>query len=251
MPAVEQVVHERVGRGLGLVGRVEVLRPVPPHVEVEARVAQRPPAAPAEVVDRLGAALGLRLVVGEVAGLVDRAREPDHGDLAASALADGDLARGRAGRARARPRRAPCRSSASPSGPSSPAASHAVTRRAHAGAKSGGVTRHIIARGPSRRRTWSRSGIGCGGFDVTPKLTRTGNPLHARNTARRAVKPAATRVLDNAAGPGNDSVVAPEPRPAPCSRWRFRGRLLRLDAGGDGPRPDDDRRRHWRCSTAA
>ena len=55
VPAVEQVVHQRVDGGLRLVGGVEVLRPVPPHVEVEARVAQRPPAAPAEVVDRLGA----------------------------------------------------------------------------------------------------------------------------------------------------------------------------------------------------
>ena len=116
----------------------------------------------------------------------------------------------RAGRARARPRRAPCRSSASPSGPSSPRASHAVTRRAQAGAKSGGVTRHIIARGASRRRTWLRSSIGCGGFDRNTEVTRTGNPLHARNTARRAVKPATTKVLDNAAGPGNDSVVTPE-----------------------------------------
>ncbi len=89
VPAVEQVVHERVGRRLGLVGRVEVLRPVPPHVEVEARVAQRAPAPPAEVVDRLRSALGLGRVVREVARLVDRARQAHDGDLAAAALPDG------------------------------------------------------------------------------------------------------------------------------------------------------------------
>ena len=94
VPAVEQVVDERVGGGLGLVGGVEVLRPVPPHVEVEARVAQRPPTAAAEVVDRLGAALGLGLVVRQVAGLVDRSRQPYDGDLAAPALPDGRLAGG-------------------------------------------------------------------------------------------------------------------------------------------------------------
>jgi len=94
MATVQQMVDERVGGGLGLVGGVEVLRPVPPHVEVEARVAQRPPAAPAEVVDGLGAALGLELVVREVAGLGNRSAQPHDRDLAAPALPDGRLAGG-------------------------------------------------------------------------------------------------------------------------------------------------------------
>ena len=203
VPAVDQVVHQRVDGGLGLVGRVEVLRPVPPHVEVEARVAQRSPAAPAEVVHGLGAALGLRLVVGEVAGLVDRVRRAGR---RRSRSAGPGRPRSRpppAGPARAGPRRAPCAAEPRPRRPSSPRASHAVTRRAQA-ASNESVTRHhsgaIERRTPSARNT---------------EVTRTRNPLHARNTARRAVKPGATRVLDNAAGPATTASSSREPRPAP------------------------------------
>ena len=68
-------------------------------------------AAPASPAGRSGRPARRRarpgLVVGEVAGLVDRAGQPDHGDLAAPALADRRPRPPRAGRGRARPRRAP------------------------------------------------------------------------------------------------------------------------------------------------
>ena len=209
VPAVDQVVDQRVDRSLGLVGGVEVLRPVPPHVEVEARVAQRPPAAAAEVADRLGAALGLRRVVGEVAGLVDRAPEPDHGDLAASTLSDRHLARrGQVERVHALVERPPQQRLAL-----GPVLTEGEPRRDQAcpgGREVGGVT------GPSspEPRGGGHGAGRCGGRRNT-EVTRTGNSLHARNTARRAVKPPATKVLDNAAGPG--TTASSHPRAASCS----------------------------------
>ena len=87
-------------------------------------------------------------------------------------------------------------------------------------------------------------------------VTRVGAELVSLPATRRGVhvETSATDEGSAAIGRGPPSTVRRRHGP-PASRnaisWRSRGRLLRLHAGRDVARPDDDRARRWPCSTAA
>ncbi len=87
-----------------------------------------------------------------------------------------------------------------------------------------GADREWYQENPSPRSSQSRNTTG----------SRT---LHDGNTGRRTTKPASPSLTSIGVAGADDGVRAQAPI---AHSWRFHGRLLRLDARGDGPRPHDD-----------
>ncbi len=184
VPAVDQVVHERVDRGLGLVGGVEVLG--------ASTTRRRSPgegcAAPASPGGRSGRPARRRARPAAGCGRGSRPRrprpdEPDERDLAAPALPHG-VPRPRAGQRQRVHARRRARGAAAPSPAGVPLERQPGGDQPRPGGREGGSrSRPASSRQPGPRRAARRN----------TEVTQGADPFPARNTDRGPSKQAATQ----------------------------------------------------------
>ena len=211
-----QVVHQRVGRGLRLVGRG---RGTPPSTTTR-RSRGSGCAAPASRAGRSGRPARRRARPGAGCGRGSRPRRPRRraGRRRSRSAGPGRPAispGAAAGRARARPRRGPGAAAPRPRHRPRRAASHAVTSRAQAGAKSGAVTgtssrSPVPSPGRNTEVTRSREPVACPqhGADGGETCRHEGSGQQSGSRQRQRCHPERRALLPGSYGGSVDGYYA-------------------------------------------